>query len=83
MVTRYVRLKVAKVLLDPSADPEVADNRGRTTLDLAREILEVTPKGNPILEGVIRVLEGTLFEYAEVEEILERRGKDENFENLM
>lgn len=48
MVTRYVRLKVAKVLLDPSADPEVADNRGRTTLDLAREILEVTPKGNPM-----------------------------------
>jgi hypothetical protein len=44
--------------------------------------LKVTPKGNPIqfarrlgLESVIRMLEGAIFEYAEVQEILEKKGK--------
>ncbi|KAG4973626.1 hypothetical protein JHK87_030447 [Glycine soja] len=90
MAAGYVRPGVAKVLLDLGADPEVADDRGRTALDLAREILKVTPKGNPMqfgrrigLEGVIRVLEGAVFEYAEVQEILERRGKGENLEYLV
>ncbi|KAL3026650.1 hypothetical protein AAZX31_03G005300 [Glycine max] len=35
------------------------------------------------LKGVIRVLEGTIFKYAEVQEILERRGKGENLEYLV
>ncbi|WVZ03162.1 hypothetical protein V8G54_023968 [Vigna mungo] len=90
MAAGYVRPGVAKVLLDLGADPEVADDRGRTALDLAREILKATPKGNPLqfgrrigLEGVVRVLEGAVFEYAEVEEILERRGKGENLEYLV
>ncbi|KAK7312194.1 hypothetical protein VNO77_35878 [Canavalia gladiata] len=90
MAAGYVRPGVAKLLLDLGADPEVVDDRGRTPLDLAKEILKVTPKGNPMqfgrrigLEGVIRVLEGAVFEYAEVQEIIERRGKGENLEYLV
>ncbi|XP_061343711.1 signal recognition particle 43 kDa protein, chloroplastic-like [Gastrolobium bilobum] len=90
MAAGYVRPGVAKLLLELGADPEVEDDRGRTALDLAREILKVTPKGNPMqfsrrigLESVIRVLEGAVFEFAEVEEILERRGKGENLEYLV
>ncbi|TKY67784.1 Signal recognition particle 43 kDa protein [Spatholobus suberectus] len=90
MAAGYVHPGVAKLLLDLGADPEAADDRGRTPLDLAREILKVTPKGNPMqfgrrigLEGVIRVLEGAVFEYAAVQEIMERRGKGENLEYLV
>ncbi|KAJ1428163.1 V-type ATPase subunit E [Sesbania bispinosa] len=90
MAAGYVRPGVAKLLLELGAEPEVEDDRGRTALDLAREILKATPKGNPMqfgrrvgLEGVIRVLEGAIFEYAEVEEILEERGKGENLEYLV
>ncbi|KAL1362317.1 hypothetical protein HN51_010584 [Arachis hypogaea] len=90
MAAGYVRPGVAKLLLDLGADPEVEDDRGRTALDLARELLKATPKGNPMqfgrrigLEGVVRVLEGAVFEFAEVEEIIERRGKGENLEYLV
>ncbi|XP_047165604.1 signal recognition particle 43 kDa protein, chloroplastic-like [Vigna umbellata] len=88
MAARYVRPGVAKVLLDLGEDREVADECGRTTLDLTQEILKAKPKGNPFqfgrkigLEGVVRVLEGAMFEYAEVEEILEQREKEENLES--
>lgn len=90
MAAGYVKPGVAKLLLDLGADPEIEDGRGRTPMDLAKEILNVTPKGNPMqfgrrigLEGVVRVLEGAVFEYAEVEEILEKRGKGENLEYLV
>ncbi|KAL2544124.1 Signal recognition particle 43 kDa protein [Forsythia ovata] len=90
MAAGYVRPGVAKVLLEFGADPELEDDRGRTPLELAREILNVTPKGNPVqfarrlgLENVIRVLEDAIFEYAEVEVILEKRGKGENTEYLV
>ena len=45
MATRYMRLSTVKLLLDLGADPEVADDCGRRTLILAREILKA-PKGN-------------------------------------
>ncbi|KHN30012.1 Signal recognition particle 43 kDa protein, chloroplastic [Glycine soja] len=48
MAMGYVRPDVAKVLLDLGTDPAMVDNRRRTTLDLVREILKVTPKGNLI-----------------------------------
>jgi len=35
MAVRYVRPDLAKLLLDLGADPEVADDSGRTTLDFA------------------------------------------------
>ncbi|XP_022881179.1 signal recognition particle 43 kDa protein, chloroplastic [Olea europaea var. sylvestris] len=90
MAAGYVRPGVAKVLIEFGADPELEDDRGKTPLELAREILNVTPKGNPVqfarrlgLENVIKVLEDTIFEYAEVEEILEKRGKGTNTEYLV
>ncbi|GKV23943.1 hypothetical protein SLEP1_g33613 [Rubroshorea leprosula] len=90
MAAGYVKPGVAKLLLDLGADPEVEDYRGLTPLNLAKEILKVTPKGNPIqfgrrlgLESVIRVLEDAIFEYAEVEEILEKRGKGHRVEYLV
>ncbi|CAM8911731.1 unnamed protein product [Rhodiola kirilowii] len=72
MAAGYVKPEIAKLLIDFGADPEVADERGRTPLDLAKEILAATPKGNPVsfarrlgLERVIKVLEDAIFEYAE------------------
>ncbi|XVF68013.1 hypothetical protein PTKIN_Ptkin10aG0168700 [Pterospermum kingtungense] len=90
MAAGYVKPGVAKLLLDLGADPEVEDDRGLTPLALAKEILKVTPKGNPMqfgrrlgLESVIKVLEESIYEYAEVEGILEKRGKGENLEYLV
>lgn len=90
MAAGYVKPGVVKVLLELGAEPEVEDEKGRTPLDLAKEILKVTPKGNPVqfarrlgLESVIRMLEEAIFEYAEVQEILEKRGKGNNVEYLV
>ncbi|XP_047147962.1 probable signal recognition particle 43 kDa protein, chloroplastic [Vigna umbellata] len=51
MAARYVRPGVAKVMLDLGANREVADERGRTALDLTQEILKAKPKGNPFQSG--------------------------------
>ncbi|KAH6783232.1 chloroplast signal recognition particle component [Perilla frutescens var. hirtella] len=87
MAAGYVRPGVAKVLIEYGADVEVADDRGRTPLQLAREILKSTPQLQFArrlgLESVVRALEGAAYEFAEVEEILERRGKGENVEYLV
>ncbi|KAK3015164.1 hypothetical protein RJ639_005310 [Escallonia herrerae] len=90
MAAGYVKPGVARVLIDYGSDPEVEDERGRTPLDLAREVLKATPKGNPMqfarrlgLENVIRVLEEAIFEYAEVQEIMEKRGKGDKVEYLV
>ncbi|KAM6541069.1 hypothetical protein CsatB_005516 [Cannabis sativa] len=90
MAAGYARPGVAKLLLEFGADPEAEDDKRRTPLDLAREILKVTPKGNPMhfgrrigLEGVIGALEGAVFEYAEVQEIMEKRGKGDDVEYLV
>ncbi|KAL9297017.1 hypothetical protein ACSQ67_022913 [Phaseolus vulgaris] len=45
MAVGYVRLGVTKLLLDLGVDLEVADDHGRTTLDLVQEILKTTPRG--------------------------------------
>ncbi|CAK7329408.1 unnamed protein product [Dovyalis caffra] len=90
MAAGYVKPGVVKLLVGLGADPEVKDDRGLTPLDLAKEILRVTPKGNPMqfgrrlgLESVIRNLEEEIFEYAEVQEILEKRGKGKDLEYLV
>jgi signal recognition particle protein len=90
MAAGYVKPGVVKVLLELGADPEIQDDKGRAPLDLAKEVLKVTPKGNPVqfarrlgLESVIRMLEGAIFEYAEVQEILEKRGKGDHLEYLI
>ncbi|KAL3814687.1 hypothetical protein ACJIZ3_015955 [Penstemon smallii] len=87
MAAGYVRPGVAKLLIEMGADAEIEDDRGRTPLELAKEILNVTPQLQFArrlgLESVIRVLEEAVYEYAEVEEILEKRGKGENLEYLV
>ncbi|TXG64959.1 hypothetical protein EZV62_011953 [Acer yangbiense] len=90
MAAGYVKPGVVKLLVEFGADAEVVDDRGLTPLDLAKEILKVTPKGNPMqfarrlgLESVIRTLEESIFEYAEVQEIKEKRGKGDNVEYLI
>ncbi|KAL0413344.1 UNVERIFIED_CONTAM: Signal recognition particle protein, chloroplastic [Sesamum radiatum] len=87
MAAGYVKPGVAKLLIEFGADPELEDDRGRTPLELAREILKATPQLQFArrlgLESVIRVLEGAIYEFAEVEEIMERRGKGENLEYLV
>ncbi|KAI8533231.1 hypothetical protein RHMOL_Rhmol11G0281400 [Rhododendron molle] len=90
MAAGYVKPGVAKLLIELGADPEAEDDKGRTPLDLAREVLKATPMGNPMqfarrlgLENVIKVLEEAIFEYAEVEEILEKRGKGDKVEYLV
>ncbi|XP_027150492.1 signal recognition particle 43 kDa protein, chloroplastic-like [Coffea eugenioides] len=83
----YVKPGAVKVLVGLGAHPEEEDDRGRTPLDLAREILKVTPRLQFArrlgLESVINILEGEIFEYAEVQEILERRGKGDKVEYLV
>ncbi|KAM7255948.1 hypothetical protein ACFE04_011689 [Oxalis oulophora] len=90
MAAGYVKPEVVKLLIEFGADVEVEDDRGLTSLELAKQILQVTPKGNPMqfgrrmgLEAVVKELEGAVFEYAEVQEILEKRGKGDNVEYLV
>jgi signal recognition particle protein len=90
MAAGYVKPGVVKVLLELGADLGIQDDKGRAPLDLTKEVLKVTPKGNPVqfarrlgLESVIRMLEGVIFEYAEVQEILEKRGKGDHLEYLV
>lgn len=90
MAAGYVKPGVVKLLLELGADAEVEDDRSLTPLELAKQILRVTPKGNPMqfarrlgLETVIRNLEEAIYEYAEAQEILEKRGKGDQVEYLV
>jgi signal recognition particle protein len=90
MAAGYVKPDVVKVLLELGADPEIQDDKGRAPLDLMKGVLKVTPKGNPIqfarrlgLGSVIRMLEGAIFVYAEVQEILKKRGKGDHLKYLV
>lgn len=90
MAAGYVKPGVVKLLLELGADADLEDDRGLTPLALAKEILRATPKGNPMqfarrlgLEGVVRNLEEAIFEYAEVQEVLEKRGKGDQLEYLV
>lgn len=87
MAAGYVRPGIVKELAELGADPEAEDDKGRTPLDLAREILKATPKLQFVkrlgLESIINILEGEIFEYAEVQEIMEKRGKGDKVEYLI
>ncbi|EEF49840.1 signal recognition particle 43 kDa protein, chloroplastic [Ricinus communis] len=90
MAAGYVQPGIVKLLIELGADPEVEDDKGLTPLALAKQILNVTPKGNPAqfarrlgLENVIRVINEEIFEYAEVQELLEKRGKGDKVEYLV
>ncbi|KAJ0967030.1 hypothetical protein J5N97_023947 [Dioscorea zingiberensis] len=86
----YGRAGAVRVLVEAGADVGAVDGRGRTALEVAKEVLAATPKGNPAafgrrmgLEGVIRELEKEVFEYAEVGKVVDVRGEGERREYLV
>ncbi|KAL9247843.1 hypothetical protein vseg_021228 [Gypsophila vaccaria] len=90
MAAGYARADATRALVELGADPELEDAKGRTALKIAQEILEMTPKGNLMqfgrrigLESVIKILEGVVYEYVEVEGVLEKRGEGPNVEYLV
>lgn len=90
MAAGYAQPNAVKALLELGADPEAVDIRGRMAIDLAKEVLAATPKGNPAsfdrrlaLERVVKELEGAVYEYAQVEQILEVRGEGNSKEYLI
>ncbi|KAL2643964.1 hypothetical protein R1flu_011551 [Riccia fluitans] len=80
----YVHTSVVKALIAAGADPDLEDDKGRSPLSLAQELLERTPKNNPLqfarriaLDQVVKALDEAMFETVEVEQILEKRtGED-------
>lgn len=45
----YVHTSVVRALLELEADPELEDNKGRSSLKLAQDLLNGMPKTNPML----------------------------------
>ncbi|KAE8645681.1 hypothetical protein Csa_020568 [Cucumis sativus] len=73
MAAGYVKPETVELLVELGADPEIDDEKGRTALELAKEILKATPRVQFMrrlgLEKVIRAVE--------------KRGKGENLEYLV
>ncbi|RWW81133.1 hypothetical protein BHE74_00010504 [Ensete ventricosum] len=83
----YGQPAAARALLAAGADPGALDGRGRTPLELAREVLAATPPtviGRRVgLEAAAAELEAAVYEWAEVGRILEGRGKGKRREYLV
>jgi len=78
----YGRAVAVRTLLELGADPEAPDGQGRTPLELVQQVLEKTPKGNPAafqlrqgLEAAQKELEKAVYEWAEVEKVIDGRGE--------
>ncbi|CAN6302422.1 unnamed protein product [Urochloa humidicola] len=78
----YGRAAAVRALLELGADPEAPDGQGRTPLELVRQVLEKTPKGNPAafqlrqgLEAAEKELEKAVYEWADVEKVIDGRGE--------
>lgn len=76
----YMKQGAVRALVELGADPEIEDSQGRNPIVLARDLLSKTSRSNPLqfarrlaLEGVIKVLEDSVFESVEVEQILDKR----------
>ncbi|XP_078442267.1 chloroplast signal recognition particle component (CAO) [Wolffia australiana] len=90
MAAGYARPAAVKALLELGADPAAGDAAGRSALELAREVLAKTPRASPAgfakrvaLEAAIVELEKAVFEFAEVAELLEARGRGDRREYLV
>ncbi|KAL6907424.1 hypothetical protein ACP4OV_002463 [Aristida adscensionis] len=78
----YGRAAGVRALLELGADPEAPDGQGRTPLELVQEVLGKMPKGNPAafqqrlaLEAAAKELEKAVYEWAEVEKVVDGRGE--------
>lgn len=76
----YVKQGAVRTLVELGADPEIEDSQGRNPIVLVRDLLSKTSRSNPLqfarrlaLEGVIKVLEDSVFENVEVEQVLDKR----------
>uniref|UniRef100_A0A0D9VP61 Chromo domain-containing protein n=1 Tax=Leersia perrieri TaxID=77586 RepID=A0A0D9VP61_9ORYZ len=78
----YGRAAAVRALIELGADPESPDGQGRTPLELVRDVLDKTPKGNPAtferrlaLEAAAKELEKAVYEWGEVEKVIDGRGE--------
>lgn len=79
-----------RALLEAGADAEAVDGRGRTALELAREVLAATPRGDPTafarrvgVEAAAAELEAAVYEWGEVARVVEARGEGKRREYLV
>ncbi|XP_008798224.4 probable signal recognition particle 43 kDa protein, chloroplastic [Phoenix dactylifera] len=83
----YGQAVAVRALLEVGADPGAVDGRGRTALELAREVLAATPAvalgRRAGLAAAAAELEGAVYEWAEVERVLEGRGEGKKREYLV
>ncbi|KAM0835972.1 hypothetical protein ACQ4PT_062589 [Festuca glaucescens] len=78
----YGRATGVRALLELGADAEAPDGKGRTPLELVQEVLAATPKGVPAaferrqaLEAAGKELEKAVYEWGEVEKVVDGRGE--------
>lgn len=87
MAAGYGRADAVRALVVAGADVTVEDGRGRTALDLAREVVSGTPRGDfarrVMLEAAAAELERAVYEWGEVERVVDVRGKDNKMEYLV
>ncbi|XP_019705414.1 probable signal recognition particle 43 kDa protein, chloroplastic [Elaeis guineensis] len=83
----YGQAAAVRALLEAGADVAAVDGRGRTALELAREVLAATPAvelgRRAGLAAAAAELEGAVYEWAEVERVVEGRGKGKRREYLV
>ncbi|KAK8957646.1 hypothetical protein KSP39_PZI001002 [Platanthera zijinensis] len=87
MAAGYGRAGAVRALVEEGADATAEDGRGRTALDLAREVVAVTPRGDFArrvgLEAAAAEVERAVYEWGEVERVVDVRGKADKREYLV
>lgn len=79
----YVHVNTVKALVELGADPDLEDAKGRSALSLSQELLDKTPKANPLqfarrlaMDQVVKALDEVMYETVEVEQVLDKRFGD-------